>query len=66
MTVGDLLNLASELHKVRKSFTGKTALVVPRDRFNHGEFFAASAEDRGFDVRAFTSLDDALAWLLGV
>ena len=64
MTVSDLLDLASELHEVRKSFTGKTALVVPRERLDHAEFFAACAEDRGFDVTAFTSLGDAMTWLV--
>ena len=64
MTVSDLLDLASELHGVRKSFAGKTALVVPRARLDHAEFFAACAEDRGFDVSAFTSLGDAMTWLI--
>ena len=64
MTVTDLLDLASQLHKVRKSFTRKTALVVPRDRLDHAEFFAARAEDRGFRVSAFTSLGDAMTWLI--
>ena len=64
MTVSDLLDLASELHGVRKSFAGKTALVVPRARLNHAEFFAACAEDRGFEVSAFTSMGDAMTWLI--
>ncbi len=64
MTVSDLLDLASGLRKVRGSFTGKTALVVPRERLDHAEFFAACAEDRGFEVSAFTSLGDAMTWLI--
>ena len=64
MTVTDLLELASQLHKVRKSFTRKTAIVVPRDRLDHAEFFATCAEDRGFEVSAFTSLGDAMTWLI--
>ena len=64
MTVSDLLELASGLRKVRASFAGKTALVVPRDRLDHAEFFAACAEDRGFEVSAFTSLGDAMTWLI--
>jgi len=64
MTVEDLLDLASGLHKVRQSFTGKNALVVPRERLDHAEFFAACAEERGFEVSAFTSLGDAMNWLI--
>jgi len=64
MTVSDLLDLASELHKVRKSFTGRTALVVPRERLDHAEFFADCAEERGFEVCAFTSLGVAMDWLI--
>jgi len=64
LTVADLLDLASGLHKVRRSFTGKTALVVPRDRLNHAEFFADCAQEEGFEVRAFTSLGVAMNWLI--
>ena len=64
LTVSDLLDLASGLRKVRASFAGKTALVVSRGRFDHAEFFAACAEERGFEVSAFTSLGDAMTWLI--
>jgi len=66
LTVDDLLDLAGEIHNVRKAFSRKTALLVPRERLNHAEFFAACAEERGFQVSAFTSLGDAMAWLIGV
>ena len=66
LTVADLLELASGLRKVRASFAGRTALLVSRERLDHAEFFAACAEDRGFEVRAFTSLGDAMAWLIDV
>lgn len=64
MTVSDLLELASGLRRVRASFAGRTALVVPRERLDHAEFFAACAEDRGFEVRAFTSMGEAMTWLI--
>lgn len=51
MTVSDLLELASGLRRVRTSFAGKTALVVSRERLDHADFFAACAEDRGFEDR---------------
>jgi len=64
MTVPDLLDLAADLHKVRKSFSGKTALVVPLERLDHAEFFVACAKERGFEARAFTSMGDAMNWLI--
>lgn len=64
LTVADLLDLASGLGKVRASFAGRTALVVPRSRLDHAEFFASCAEQRGFEVQAFTSLGKAMIWLL--
>lgn len=66
MTVSDLLQLASGLRKVRGSFAGRTALVVPRDRLDHAEFFASCAELRDIEVRAFTSLGEAMTWLIDV
>lgn len=66
LTVSDLLNLADEIHAVRKAFTRKTAILVPRERLDHAEFFAACVQERGFRARAFTSLGDAMAWLIGV
>jgi len=66
LTVTELLDLAAELHSVRKVFSRKSAILVPRQRLDHAEFFAALARDRGFDAAAFISLGDAMAWLLDV
>lgn len=64
MTVSDLLELASGLRAVRTSFAGKTAFVVAQERVDHAEFFADCAEQRGFEVSVFTSLGDAMTWLI--
>ncbi|MDZ4168637.1 MAG: hypothetical protein U1E26_03130 [Coriobacteriia bacterium] len=64
MTVSDLLDLASGLRAVRGSFAGKTAFVVSPQRVDHAEFFAALAEKQGFEVSVFTSLGDAMTWLI--
>jgi len=66
LTVAELLELATEVHKVRKAFTHKSALLVPRERLDHAEFFAGCAQERGIEVKAFVSLGDAMAWLAGV
>jgi hypothetical protein len=66
LTVTDLLGIAGEIHKVRRAFSRKTAILVPRERLDHAEFFAVCAQERGFQASAFTSLGDAMAWLVEV
>lgn len=63
MSVSDLWYLAAELHRFRDAFSKKTAVVAPSERFDHAGFFALCAQERGFDVRAFTTLGEAMAWL---
>lgn len=63
MSVTDLWYLAAELSGLRKSFSPKTAVLCPRERFDYAEFFALCAENRGFQVSAFTSFEDAIEWL---
>jgi hypothetical protein len=60
----DLWHLVSELGKLRMAFSPKTAVLCPRERLDYGEFFALCAESRGFEVRAFTSYEEAMEWLL--
>ena len=66
MSVLDLWDLAAELSKLRKAFSRRTAVLCPVGRFDHAEFFALCAQNRGFRVRAFTSFGDAMEWLLGM
>jgi len=66
MSATDLWHLAAELHhNFRKAFsrTQKMAVLCPLERFNHAEFFALCAQNRGFQVSAFTSFEDAMEWL---
>lgn len=65
MSVDDMWYLAAELHKSREAFAQKTAVLGPADRLDYAAFFALCAQQRGFDVRAFSSLGDAVAWLVG-
>ncbi len=66
MSVTDLWYLAAELSKdFRKaSRTPKMAVLCPLERFNHAEFFALCAHNRGFRVSAFTSFEEAYEWLV--
>lgn len=63
LSAEDLWDLAAELHKYRETLSRKAAVLVPPERLDHAEYFARCAQDRGFQVSAFTSLGDAVAWL---
>jgi hypothetical protein len=63
LDVSDLWELAAELHKYREAFARKTAVLGPPERSDYGGFFALCAQERGFDVRAFTHFGDAMEWL---
>jgi hypothetical protein len=64
MSIGDLYNLAAQLGSFRKTFSRKTAVLCPIDRTKQAEAFALFAGNRGFGVRAFTSFEEAIEWLL--
>lgn len=67
MSVANLWHLAAELSNIfRKasSRTQKTAVLCPLERFDHAEFLALCAQNRGFQVSAFTSFEDAYEWLI--
>jgi hypothetical protein len=64
LTPVELWQLAEELVHYRKSFAHKTASLCPRERFGRSAFFALVAQNKGFNVQAFTDYGDAMAWLL--
>ena len=61
----DLWFLADRLARHRHAFSGKTAVLCPMERFDRARFFALLADSKGFDVEAFTSYEEAIAWLSG-
>jgi anti-anti-sigma regulatory factor len=63
LDVADLWELAAELHKVRQAFSRRTAVLVPPERSDYAGFFAVLAQERGFELSAFTHLGDAMEWL---
>ena len=64
MSANELWYLAAELSKYCKAFSRKAAILCPLERFDHAEFFALCAHNRGFQVSAFTSFGDAMEWLI--
>lgn len=64
MSASDLWSLAAELTSFRKALSRKTAVLCPLERFDHAAFFALCAQNRGFRVRAFTSFEEAMEWLI--
>jgi hypothetical protein len=65
LSATDLWTLAEKLTKFRASFAHRTAILCPLEKFDHSRFFALCAENRGFNIRAFTSYEEALEWLIG-
>lgn len=64
MSVTDLWNLAAELSKLGDAIRRKIAVLCPTERFDQAGYFALCAQNRGLRVRAFTSFEDAVEWLI--
>ena len=64
MSVFDLWYLALELQKLGKPFSRKTAVLCPLERFDSAKFFTVCAQNRHLQIRAFTSFEDAIEWLV--
>ena len=64
LSAADLWTLAHKLTEYREVFTRKTAVLCPLERFDKARFFAMSAENHGFNIRAFTDYESAMEWIL--
>ena len=64
MSITDLWFLAAELCKLNKGASRKIAVLCPLKEFDHAGFFALCAQNRGMQVQAFTSFEDAIEWLI--
>lgn len=64
MSISDLWYLAAQLSNLGQSFSRKTAVLCPRERFDQAGFFALCAQNRGFLVNPFLSFEDAMEWLM--
>ena len=64
LTATELWYLADRLVHYRRTFENKTAILCPIERFDHSQFFTLCAENKGFNMRAFTEYERAMQWLL--
>jgi len=66
LSITELWFLAAELGKLNKGgVSRKIAVLCPLTEFDHAGFFALCAQNRGMQVQAFTSFEDAIEWLIG-
>ncbi len=67
LSIADLYELAAELYKHGNTFRKKVALLVlPGINFNSAQFFETCAQNRGFDINAFTDYEKAIRWILSM
>ena len=60
----DIWYLAAELDKNRSLFREKIAVLIsPEGNFDNAKFFELCAANRGLEVGAFISYEDAISWL---
>jgi len=64
LSATDLWRLAEKLVGYRHTMARRTAILCPVENFDNTTFFALCAENRGFNIRAFTSYEEAMEWLL--
>ena len=64
MSATDLWFLADKLVHYRSTFSRKTAVLCPLEKFDRARFFAMCAENRGFNMRAFADYEQAMEWLM--
>ena len=63
LSATDLWYLADRLVRYPRTFTGRTAILCPSEQFDHASFFALCAENKGIEMQAFTSYEEAMGWL---
>jgi hypothetical protein len=64
LSATDLWHLAAELSYRRTAFRGKIAVLCRATATSQATFFTLCAQNRGYPVRAFTSFEDAVTWLI--
>ena len=64
LTTTDIWYLAEAMDKNRALFHEKIAILIgPNQKFDNAKFFELCATNRGLEVGAFTSYEDAIDWL---
>jgi hypothetical protein len=64
LSATNLWDLALHLSRHHTPFHGKIAVLCRRNGGGQAAFFALCAQNRGFPVRAFTSFEEAVEWLV--
>ncbi|HEU4389326.1 MAG TPA: hypothetical protein VFV34_16095 [Blastocatellia bacterium] len=64
LTTPELWQLAEKLSHYGRKLGNKIAILTTPDALEHHHFFAVTAQNKGFAVRAFTSYENAVEWLL--
>ena len=63
----DVFELASTLIEYGKTFRRKTAILArDDDSFDRANFFELVARNRGYNVNAFSSFEEAIIWLADI
>ena len=65
LSATDLWFLADRMVNYPKTFAGRIAILCPTGRFDHASFFSLCAGNKGMDMQAFTSYEEAMKWLNG-
>ena len=68
LSIPDIWELAAYVANVvhqgpPESFTAKIAVLCPVQDFDQAKFFELCAENRGLNIRAFTSFENVFDWL---
>lgn len=68
LSTSDLWRLAEELAKSvhagsSKGFRVKISVLCPVGRFDYAKFLELCAQNRGLNVRAFTTFEDVFEWI---
>lgn len=63
MTAADIWQITAEFAEHRMTFCNKIAILIPQNGFDQTKFFDLCAQNRGFEVGAFTDFEDAINWL---
>jgi hypothetical protein len=65
LSEADLWYLAQTLARLPRDGSAKIAILCPAERFDHARFFELCSSNRGVNVTAFTSFEQAIDWLSG-
>jgi hypothetical protein len=57
------VELASLVHTNTEGFRAKIPVLCPIKEFDYAKFFELCSQNRGLNVRAFTSFEDLFDWL---